>query len=655
MSIPAPSSSTGSGTTSSASATTSSAPATTSSGTSASSPPFQIFGLATGLNTGAIIDKLTALYSAPMQLVQRQQAVTLQKQSAWNDIQSKLAALQTAVQNLQAPAAASGRVGTTTPPAGSATAPFTVSATAQAALGSFTVNVTSLATTAQLTGAAGIARQILAATTATTSPLGSEGLGTTPTTGTVTINGTAITIDSATTLLGGVGTDSVQAKINAIAGLSFSDATDGSGNVSSVTIASTTVPGTPIQLGAAGDTSNLLTALRLNTAIPVTAGGTYSVTSNGALAGINPNAALGSANLAGAFTTSGGTFYINGKAIAYTNTDTLNSLMATINGSQAGVTASYDALSDRLVLKANTTGTGGIAVTDPSATGLPTALHLMGVGSSMTAGLPAQLTISGLNGGNPIASASNTVAGIIPGVTLNLTGISSGGPTTVTIGQDSSALTTALQGFVTAYNTVQDTLTKYTAVQTAQDGTQQAGTLAGDPSLSGLATQLDNTVNDTTVTVNGQRYSLAALGISTGVPGTFGAGSTPTLDLQFNQQTAQSALTTTPGLAAAFIGNGAAASQTGTLFGALNTLVTNWVSPLGGVATSLNELSAEYTNQLTEINNWQTVIQQQHDLLVQQFSNMETSVSLLQAQGQALSAALSTLTTNNTSSSSKTG
>ncbi len=569
-----------------------------------------------------------------MQLLQQDQATISQKQSAWNDIQSKLQAVQTAIQNLQAPAAAAGKIGTITPPSGQ-TAPFTVTASPAAAQGTYSVTVNSLATTASLSGKSGIANPISTATATNTSLTG-EGFGTTPTLGTVTINGQSITIDSGTTLLHGAGTDSIQDKISAIAGLSFSYSTDGSGNVTGVTISAAS--GVPIQLGAAGDTSNLLTALHLTSAVPV-AGPPYSVTSNGTLSGISLNTSLTSAGLAGAFNSSG-SFAINGVTITYGTTDSLGSLIGQINNSKAGVTATYDALSDRVTLTANTTGTGGISVTDPNNTGLPAALGLM-AGSTSTAGMPASITVSGINGGNPIASASNTVTGVIPGMTLNLTAKSVGGPSTVTVGPDTTSLTNALQGFVTAYNSALDTISKYNNITLDQTGaTQSVGILAGDPSLSSLTTQLDEIVNDTSVTVGGQSFSLSALGISTGAPGSFVPGQAVSLDLQFNSSAVTSALSTTPTLGQAFIGTGSVSSQQGTLFQALYQAIDAWTSPLGNVGTSLDALSADYSNDQQAIQNWQDQITAMRSQLSDMFTNMETSLSTVQAQGQALSSAL---------------
>ncbi|MBA3826560.1 MAG: flagellar filament capping protein FliD, partial [Ktedonobacterales bacterium] len=498
--------------------------------------PVNFSGLVSGIDTNSIIQKLLAVYTAPSQVIKQQQQTNQSKQAAWTDIKDKMTTLQTAVQALQAPAAAAAKTGTTTAPSGS-TAAVTVTTAPNAAVGNFTVNVQSLATSGILTGAANLSAQITGAA-ATTSPLTGLGLGVTPTLGTVTVNGTAITIDSATGLLGSAG-DTVQAKL-AAAGVTMTAVTDVSGNVTGVTLTSAT----PLQLGAPGDTSNLLAALRLTTAAP-TAGGT-TVTSNGALAGNSLGTGLGSLRLATALTSTAGTLNVNGVSLTYTSADTLGSIIGKINQSNAGVTASYDALSDRMVLAAKATGMGGISVTDASGN-LAAALEMTsGAGAVVTPGAPAVFTVSGINGGAPIASASNAVTGIIPGVTLNLGAVSPSmtpaGATVVTVAQNATAITTALQSFVTAYNALQDTMAKYTAIQTDNTGSvQSAGLLAGDPGLASLTSDLDQMVNDTTATLGGKRYSLASLGISTTPANGFVAGSVPSLDLQFTTATLTSA------------------------------------------------------------------------------------------------------------------
>jgi flagellar hook-associated protein 2 len=611
---------------------------------------FQISGLASGLDTNAIIQKLVAVYTAPEQLVQAQEVQTQAEQAAWTDIQSKVQTLQTSIQTLQAASAAAGRTGTATGPAGG-TAAVSVAATPSAALGSFAVNVQSLATTGVLNGGASFSALITGAQ-ATTTPITGLNLGVTPTLGTFTVNGAHITVDSSTTLLGGAG-DTLQAQLSA-AGVTMTAITDGSGNVTGVQLSSAT----PLQLGAPGDTSNMLTALRLTTAAP-TGGGT-TIASNGSLSGSALTTALPSLKLATPLVSSNGTIVVNGVNIAYSSTDTLGSIIGKINQSNAGVTATYDSLSDRMVLTANATGTGGITVTDASGGNLAAALKLTtSAGAVDTPGAPAVFTVSGINGGSPIASASNTVTNIVPGLTLTLTGTSPSmtpaGATTVNIAPDTTALTTALQGFVTAYNAVQDDITKYTGITSDTSGNvQNAGLLSGDPTLASLASDLDQTLNATTVSLGGKQYSLASLGIST-TPATAISGSNvPTLDLQFTTSALTSALAATPGLAQAFVGDGSIASQQGTVFQSLNNLLNDWTSPLGNFGTTLDSLTAQYADEQQQIQNWQTIAQNEQTQLSTMFTAMETSLSQLQAQGQALNAALGTSTGSGTSSSSGT-
>jgi flagellar hook-associated protein 2 len=312
------------------------------------------------------------------------------------------------------------------------------------------------------------------------------------------------------------------------------------------------------------------------------------------------------------------------------------------------------------VLTATSTGMGAITVADSGGGNLAAALKMTtGAGATVTPGAPAVFSVSGINGGSTIASASNTVANLISGVTLNLQAVSPNmtpaGATTVTIGQDTTALTNALQGFVTAYNTMQDTITKYTGITTDQSGNvQNAGLLAGDPGLSTLSQELDQTVNDTTVSVGGKQYSLASLGISTGSTLAFGVAPIPSLDLQFTTSTLAATLAATPSLAQAFTGNGTLSSQSGTLFQNLNNLMDTWTSPLGNLGTTQDALSAQYADEQQQIQNWQTLAQSETQQLSTMFSSMESSLSMLQAEGQALTSALGS-SGSTTGSSSGTG
>ena len=632
-------------TTGSTGTTSATTPTTSSSSASGavSSQPFQVFGIASGLDTNAIITKLLAVYSQPMTLLQNNEASIVQQQSAWNDIQNQMNTLQTAITNLQAPAAISGSIGTTIPPSTvGAVSALSVTTSSTAAKGTFTVNVQQLASNAILNSSSGISKTITSAL-ATSSPLAATGFGIVPTNGTFTVNGVQMTVDSSTTLLGGVGTNSIQQKL---AGAGVTLTTTGGANVTGITL---TAAG-PIQIGAAFDTSNVLNVLRLTSSIGI---GTSTVASNGSLSGITLGTALSSASFRTTPAVSG-SFTVNGASISYTTGDTLGSILAKINGSTANVTATYDALSDKLVLAANTTGGGAINVADVTGN-LAAALNINGVAS--TGGQPAIFKVSTINGGALIANASNTVTGIVPGVTLNLTGVSASmgtsDATTVTVSPDNIALTTALQGFVTAYNAVQDTANKYGGINLDQTGkTSTVGILAGDPNLSSLGAQLDRIVNGTAVTISGKKYSMASLGITTGVVGSYSAGTAPSLNLVFDSTKATSALSSTPTLAQSFVGNGSISSQSGTMFQNLYNTVKQWTTPLGRVSTSLDALTANYANDEVQIRDWQTRIQAQRSIMVTQFSAMESSLAALQAQSQALTSSLSTSNSTNSSTSS---
>ena len=77
-------------------------PATTasSSSSSSSSPVFTVGGLASGLDTNSIVDKLVAIESLPITQNQAQQSALTVQISSIGDLVSKIKALSTAATNL---------------------------------------------------------------------------------------------------------------------------------------------------------------------------------------------------------------------------------------------------------------------------------------------------------------------------------------------------------------------------------------------------------------------------------------------------------------------------------------------------------------------------------------------------------------------------
>ncbi|RXZ32817.1 flagellar hook protein [Oxalobacteraceae bacterium CAVE-383] len=94
--------------------------------------------------------------------------------------------------------------------------------------------------------------------------------------------------------------------------------------------------------------------------------------------------------------------------------------------------------------------------------------------------------------GVAINSPSNTVTNAIPGMTLNLTGLTTANDKfNLTIGNDSSGVQTAVQSFVSAYNALASSLGSLTSFNPT---TKAAGALQGDSSVTSIQDQIRNTI-----------------------------------------------------------------------------------------------------------------------------------------------------------------
>lgn len=179
--------------------------------------------------------------------------------------------------------------------------------------------------------------------------------------------------------------------------------------------------------------------------------------------------------------------------------NTLAGIRDAINAANAGVTASMvndgGATPYHLVLTSNTTGESSSMRVTVGPNG--------GGDSSMIAGLltydpagtkamtenvqaaNAKLTVNGMN----ISSQSNTVKDAAQGLTLNLL---STGTSNIAVTTDTSAMTTAVQNFVSAYNTLQSTAA---GVSDYDPDTKTAGALLGDTALRSIQNQLRGVIN----------------------------------------------------------------------------------------------------------------------------------------------------------------
>jgi flagellar hook-associated protein 2 len=262
------------------------------------------------------------------------------------------------------------------------------------------------------------------------------------TNGYFTINDTKITIDDYTKLT-----------VNDLLGIINSSgagvtATYDSSNDQFV-LRSNSVGSTKISLGGYNDTSNMLSIMKFdyNSSPTLTTGSTVG--------SIDP-----SAHLTGTSMTVypySGTFTINGVAIYVdTSTESLNDVISKVNSSGAGVTMSYDAVSDKVTLKSDNLD----AIEVGSASDTSNLLEAFNLTDDSTVtrtigdiGQRAIITVDGTT----YVRDKNTVDDIIPGVTLLLNGASDTAAS-IDVAVDTERAVETFAKFVAHYNELMNKL-----------------------------------------------------------------------------------------------------------------------------------------------------------------------------------------------------
>ena len=195
--------------------------------------------------------------------------------------------------------------------------------------------------------------------------------------------------------------------------------------------------------------------------------------------------------------------------------DTLNSLASYINSSaqNPGVTASVvtDANGARLALTSNQSGAPGEISVTASVPGLSF--------SEAVQGKNAGLSVNGV----PVASSTNVVTGVVPGVTFDLAGLNTASsPASVTVTQDATQASAAINSFVSAYNAVAQAIN---AQFTYTAGASSQPALFSDSSLQQVQSTLANDINYA-VQGNSGISGLASIGVSLQQDGTLSVDNT---------------------------------------------------------------------------------------------------------------------------------
>ncbi len=278
-----------------------------------------------------------------------------------------------------------------------------------------------------------------------------------------TANGTRISVNSSDTL------QSIFDKLSAI------DITATYDNINDkITLQSDK----PICLGASNDSSNFLDLVRLYT------NNTNNISSLTSINALNTSSPLVSNTFKSPITTDG-CFKINGVEISYNKSDSLQSIMAEINNSTAGVYIQYTPSNQSFTLINQATGSFGISVEDLRGNLMENLGLTQG---QLTLGENATLTI---NDGEKITCTSNTVNTQQHGIHGLTIAIEKKGTTEFSIKENDESAIENAKKFVSKYNELYDYLQKQTK---ADPKTKEYGAFYNNPEIKAFMRNFKNTV-----------------------------------------------------------------------------------------------------------------------------------------------------------------
>ncbi len=557
---------------------------------------------------------MIAADSLPITTLQNTEATNNSKLSAYTAFSTLMTSLQTSAKALSNSNLFSGTTAVST----NSTSSWLASSSATTPPGSYTVAVSQLASNTQLAGTSDVGAGIAPTNVVSGVTVGSMQTATAVTAGVFTVNGTQVTIATTDSLQDVF--DKISTATNNAVTASYDPASDGIKLVSNT-------PGTPIVLGASNDTSNFLAVAKLNN------NGTDTITSESALGNANQTAILSSSGLRTAITgtdgSGNGAFNINGVSISYnTGTDSISSIISKINGSSAGVTASYDTNNDRLILTNKTTGNTGLSVSDTSGN-LMAALGISG--GTTTYGNNAKFTI---NNGPTLTSTSNALSAASTGISGFSLTVNSQTTETINVATDTKSMTTAVNDFISKYNQVISYIDTNTKV-TSANGSVTTSLLSDDREFqswgSTLRTKVFSAVNS-----SGSVDQLDDLGIG------FAAGSDQLSVIDSTKL--QSVLQSNPSGVSSFFGN------TSTGFASQISQYADVILGTGSGGTGLLKAQQSMiTNTNKSIDQQIATLQQQINAeqarLTSSFEAMESAESTIQTQASALTKALGSTTT----------
>ena len=252
--------------------------------------------------------------------------------------------------------------------------------------------------------------------------------------------------------------------------------------------------------------------------------------------------------------------------------------------------------------------------------------------TQVQAAADASVVIDGIT----VHGATNSVSTAVDGLTLNLLAVSAPNTTTtLTVSLDQSATTKAVNGFVTAYNTLVTGLGKLASYDAAS---KTGGPLLGDSTLRDFLAALRRTITANVTTASGGLDNVAGIGIGFALDGTMSVDATKVADALDTQ----------------FESVGQLFASTGGVAKKLDTLLNQYVTTGGLIDARTTGLQSS----INDIGDQRTQLQQRLDALqarlTAQFNAMDTLVAQLRSTSNFLTQQLAATTAAATAATSTT-
>ncbi len=217
------------------------------------------------------------------------------------------------------------------------------------------------------------------------------------------------------------------------------------------------------------------------------------------------------------------TITIDGQSLAISAGESASTIASTINQSNSydvyATTATDSSGNTELVLSSRSTGAQtGDYIDVAGASDVLTENTALA-----SAGQDAEYSV---NGGATQSSASDTVSGALPGITLTLSGVTGSTPVTLDTSSpapDATTIISEVEQFVNDYNSALEAIesdidTAPASESDSGDYNPNSGSLFGDDELENLLSDMRESLSATYGSGSSLYTSLAAIGISTGEP-----------------------------------------------------------------------------------------------------------------------------------------